>query len=126
MTGPDTGALATTRHATGRAELFSVPFREYERQFRQQFTGMCARSGFDPKNDITGIILNRWGHAYLTPLPGFFFGKDGKSAPGNLLRAAPFGRIAFANTDLSGVADHRSSIIEANRAVGQLLNQVLS
>ena len=37
-----------------------------------------------------------------------------------------FGRIAFANTDLSGVADHRSSIIEANRAVGQLLDQVLS
>jgi hypothetical protein len=93
---------------------------------RQQFTDMFARSGFDPKNDIAGIILNRWGHAYLTPLPGFFFGKDGKSAPGNLLRAAPFGRIAFANTDLSGVADHRSSIIEANRAVGQLLDQVLS
>jgi len=73
-----------------------------------------------------GIILNRWGRAYLTPPPGFFFGKDGKPAPGDLLRAAPFGRIAFANTDLSGVADHRSSIIEANRAVGQLLDQVLS
>ena len=85
---------------------------------------MFSRSGFDPKNDIAGIILNRWGHAYLTP--GFFFGKDGKPAPGDLLRAAPFGRIAFANTDLSGVADHRSSIIEANRAVGQLLDQVLS
>ena len=87
---------------------------------------MFSRSGFDPKNDIAGIILNRWGHAYLTPPPGFFFGKDGKPAPGDLLRAAPFGRIAFANTDLSGVADHRSSIIEANRAVGQLLDQVLS
>jgi spermidine dehydrogenase len=46
--------------------------------------------------------------------------------PLDLLRAAPFGRIAFAKTDLSGVADHRSSIIEANRAVGQLLDQVLS
>jgi spermidine dehydrogenase len=41
--------------------------------------------------------------------------------PLDLLRAAPFGRIAFAKTDLSGVADHRSSIIEANRVVGQLL-----
>ena len=109
----------------GRAELISTPFREYERQIRQQFTDMFAHSGFDAARDIAGIILNRWGHAYLSPAPGFFFGKDGKPAPGDVLRAAPFGRIAFANTDLSGVADHRSSIIEADRAVGQLLDQVL-
>ncbi len=110
----------------GRAELISTPFREYERQIRQQFTDMFASSGFDAARDIAGIILNRWGHAYLSPAPGFFFGKDGKPAPGDVLRAAPFGRIAFANTDLSGVADHRSSIIEADRAVGQLLDQVLA
>ena len=110
----------------GRAELLSIPFREYERRIRQQFTDMFVRSGFDPARDIAGVILNRWGHAYLTPPPGFFFGKNGQPAPGDVLRAAPFGRIVFANTDLSGVADHRSSIIEANRAVGQLLDQVLS
>ena len=110
----------------GRGELMSVPFREYERQIRQQFTDMFARTGFDASRDIAGIILNRWGHAYLSPAPGFFFGKNGKPAPGEVLRAAPFGRIAFANTDLSGVADHRSSIIEADRAVGQLLDQVLA
>jgi spermidine dehydrogenase len=110
----------------GRAELLSIPFREYERQIRQQFSDMFSHSGFEAGRDIAGIILNRWGHAYLTPPPGFFFGKDGKPAPGDVLRAAPFGRIAFANTDLSGVADHRSSIIEGNRAVEQLLDQVLS
>ena len=110
----------------GRTELISTPFREYERQIRQQFTEMFARSGFDAARDIAGIILNRWGHAYLSPAPGFFFGKDGQPAPGDVLRAAPFGRIAFANTDLSGVADHRSSIIEADRAVGQLLDQALA
>jgi spermidine dehydrogenase len=111
---------------TGRAELIFTPFRDYERQIRQQFSEMFARSGFDPARDIAGIILNRWGHAYLSPAPGFFFGKEGRPAPGDVLRAAPFGRIAFANTDLSGVADHRSSIIEADRAVGQILDQVLA
>jgi spermidine dehydrogenase len=110
----------------GRGELISIPFREYERQIRQQLTEMFSRSGFDASRDVAGIVLNRWGHAYLSPAPGFFFGKNGKPAPGDVLRAAPFGRIAFANTDLSGVADHRSSIIEANRAVEQLLEQVLS
>jgi spermidine dehydrogenase len=110
----------------GRAEIISTPFRDYEGQIRQQFTDMFARSGFDANRDMAGIILNRWGHAYLSPAPGFFFGKDGRPAPGEVLRAAPFGRMAFANTDLSGVMDHRYSILEADRAVGQLLDQVLA
>jgi spermidine dehydrogenase len=110
----------------GRGEMVSTPFREYERQIRRQLTEMFARSGFDAGRDIAGIILNRWGHAYASPAPGFYFGKDGKPAPGDVLRAAPFARIAFANTDLSGTPDHKSSILEADRAVEQLLDQVLS
>jgi spermidine dehydrogenase len=120
------GKTAEQQGHMGRAEMISTPFREYERQIRQQFTKMFARSGFDASRDIAGIILNRWGHAYASPAPGFYFGKDGKPAPGDVLRAAPFGRIAFANTDLSGTPDHKSSILEANRAVEQLLDQVLA
>jgi spermidine dehydrogenase len=110
----------------GRGEMLSTPFVEYERQIRQQFTAMFAATGFDARRDIAGIVLNRWGHAYLNPQPGFFFGRDGKPAPSEILRAAPFGRIAFANTDLAGIMDHRCSILEAQRAVGQLLDQVLA
>jgi hypothetical protein len=46
------------------------------------------------------------------------------STPQEILRNAPFGRIAFANTDLAGAMDHRYSIPEAQRAVGQLLDQM--
>jgi spermidine dehydrogenase len=120
------GKTAEEQGHMGRGELISTPFREYERQIRQQFTDMFAGSGFDASRDIAGIILNRWGHAYASPAPGFYFGKDGKPAPGDVLRAAPFGRIAFANTDLSGTPDHKSSIIEGNRAVEQLLDLVLA
>jgi spermidine dehydrogenase len=74
-----------------------------------------------PGGNIAGIILNRWGHAYLAPQPGFFFGKDGKRAPAELMRRHPFGRIAFANSDLSGIMDHRASIMEAHRAVQQVI-----
>ena len=119
------GKTAEQQGHLGRTELVSTPFREYERQIRQQFTDMFARTGFDAGRDIAGIILNRWGHAYASPAPGFYFGKDGKPAPGDVLRAAPFARIAFANTDLSGTPDHKSSILEGDRAVEQLLNQVL-
>jgi spermidine dehydrogenase len=110
----------------GRGEMLTTPFRDYERRIRQQFTEMFGSAGFDSERDIAGIVLNRWGHAYLNPQPGFFFGKDARPAPRDVLRRAPFGRIAFANTDLAGAMDHRYSILEAHRAVGQLLDQVLT
>jgi spermidine dehydrogenase len=110
----------------GRAEMLGVSFREYEQRIRAQFDAMFAHAGFDASRDIAAIILNRWGHAYLNPQPGFFFGSNGKPAPREILRSAPFGRIAFANTDLAGAMDHRYSILEAHRAVGQIVDQVLT
>jgi len=110
----------------GRAEMLMTSFLDYEKRIREQFTEMFSAAGFDAKRDIAGIILNRWGHAYLSPQPGFFFGKDGKPAPRQILREVPLGRIAFANTDLAGAMDHRYSILEAQRAVQQLFDQVLT
>jgi spermidine dehydrogenase len=106
-------------------ELLSTPFREYERRIRDQFSQMFSSAGFDARRDIAAIVLNRWGHAYLSPQPGFFFGTNGHPAPREVLRSAPFGRIAFANTDLAGAMDHRCSILEARRAVSQLFDSVL-
>jgi spermidine dehydrogenase len=105
----------------GRAELLGKSFARYERAFREQLGDMFAPGGFDPRRDIAAIILNRWGHAYVNPQPGFFFGVDGKPAPRDVLRDRPHGRIAFANTDLAGAMDHRNSIREADRAVKQVI-----
>jgi spermidine dehydrogenase len=104
----------------GRAQLLGTSFAQYERAFREQLGDMFAPGGFDPRKDIAGIILNRWGHAYVNPQPGFFFGTGGQPAPRDVLRQRPHGRIAFANTDLAGAMDHRNSIREAERAVNQL------
>jgi len=104
----------------GRTEMLGKSFAQYERELRQQLGDMFAQGGFDPRRDIAGIILNRWGHAYVNPQPGFFFGVDGKPAPRDVLRNTPHGRITFANTDLTGAMDHRNSILEADRAVKQL------
>jgi spermidine dehydrogenase len=107
----------------GRAELLSTPFREYERRITEQFSTMFSGTGFDARRDLSGIILNRWGHAYLSPQPGFFFGTDANPAPGEVLRNKPVGRVAFANSDLAGIMDHRTSILEAQRAVGQIIDR---
>ncbi len=119
------GEPLTTQVTRGRAELLATPFREYERRIREHLTAMFGRHGFDARRDIAAIILNRWGHAYLSPQPGFFFGTAGASAPGEVLRREAFGRIAFANSDLTGIMDHRTSILEARRAVEQLVGRLL-
>jgi spermidine dehydrogenase len=112
--------------ARGRMEMLSTSFRDYERRIREQFKEMFARSRFDARRDIAGIILNRWGHAYVNPQPGFFFGTGGRPAPREVLRRAPFGRMAFANTDLVGAMDQRNCFLEAQRAVKQILEGELT
>jgi spermidine dehydrogenase len=107
---------------TGRYTLMTTPFSVYEKQLRDLFTNMFGKQGFDGRRDLAGIILNRWGHAYLVPQPGFFFGRNGQPAPSELMRNHPFGRIAFANSDLSGIMDHRASITEGHRAVRQVVS----
>jgi hypothetical protein len=44
-----------------------------------------------------------------------------KDTADEILRHQPHGLIAFANSDLTGIMDHRTSILEAHRAVGQVL-----
>lgn len=119
------GLTAAEQGHRGRMELLSTSYHEYERMIREQMSEMFAASGFDANRDIAGIVLNRWGHAFINPQPGFFFGVNGKAAPRDALRNAPFGRIAFSHSDLAGAMDHRNAFMESNRAVGQLLNQVL-
>jgi len=116
------GLPTAEQGSKGRRELISTSFREYERRIRQQFNDTFSSSGFDPRADIAGIILNRWGHAFVNPQPGFMFGKNGKPSPGEILRKAPFGRIAFAHTDLTGDMEHHHAIEEGHRAVTQLLS----
>jgi spermidine dehydrogenase len=115
------GLSIAEQGSQGRAKLLGTSFAQYERAFREQLADMFAPGGFDPRRDVAGIILNRWGHAYVNPQPGFFFGLNGKPAPRDVLRNQAHGRIAFANTDLAGASDHRNSIREADRAVKQLI-----
>ncbi len=123
MTKP--GLPAAQQAHLGRAELISTPYAVYEQKVREQMTELFGASGFDAKRDIAGVILNRFGHAFIIPQPGFFFGADGKPAARDALRDGPFGRIAFSHSDLAGAMDHRNAFMESNRAVTQLLDRVL-
>ncbi|HEV8129643.1 MAG TPA: FAD-dependent oxidoreductase [Acidobacteriota bacterium] len=105
--------------ARGQTELLSTSYREYERQIRGQMLRLFGGAGFNPRKDIAGIILNRWGHAFVDPQPGFYFGKDGRPAPRDIIRR-PFGRIAFAHSELVGHQYWLGAIGEGRRAATQL------
>ena len=86
ITFEEPGLSATEQGIVGRTELLSTPFMEYERRLREQMFTLFGDAGFDPAEDIQGLVLNRWGHAYLAPGPGFFFGQNGISAPPDVIR----------------------------------------
>ncbi len=81
---------------------------------------MFSPHGFDPRRDIAGIITNRWGHAYVVPQPGFYFGRDGKPAPRDVVREG-YGRVRFGHSELSGFQLWTSGCDEGERAAKQVL-----
>jgi spermidine dehydrogenase len=115
------GLPAKQQGIAGRAEMLGTSFTDYERQIREQMSEMFASGGFDPARDIAGIVLNRWGHAYVNPGPGFRFGVNGKPAPPDVIRE-PLGRIAFGHSELRGHQYWSGAAGEGRRAVESLLD----
>ncbi len=107
----------------GRLELFSMKFREYEVLVREQLARMFSNQGFEPRRDIAGIVLNRWGHASIAPQPGYQFGVDGKRPPREVV-AKGYGRISFGHSEISGIQTWGTAVSRGMEAVRQLRNLV--
>lgn len=107
--------------SSGRMELLSKSYREYELDIRNQLVTLFGGHGFDPKRDIVGIVLNRWGHAYIAPQPGFYFGTGGEPAPKDIVDEG-YERIAFGHSEVTGFQGWISGYIQGNRAVEKILH----
>lgn len=103
-----------------RAELYATTYANYESQIVAHLRRLFSSAGFNARRDIAGIVLNRWGHAYVTPQPGFFFGKQGEPAPRDIIRRR-LGRIAFAHSELGGLQSWWGAATEGKRALQQVL-----
>ncbi|MGI9626790.1 MAG: NAD(P)-binding protein [Longimicrobiales bacterium] len=104
----------------GRAELLGTSYAAYERRIYRQMMRLFGSAGFNPDTDVAGLILNRWGHAYSVPYPGFYGGANG-TAPRDTLREN-HGRIAFAHSELDGLQHWGPAADEGRRAFTQLAN----
>lgn len=103
----------------GRMELFNRSYPDYEKLIIGQMLKLFGSAGFKPRTDVAGIILNRWGHAYSVPYPGFYGGKSTAAAPRDIIRRN-YGRIAFAHSELDGLQHWGPAADEGRRAYTQL------
>jgi len=108
--------------AKGRAELLYTSYADYEQKIVAQMLKLFGAAGFAPEKDIAGIILNRWGHAYSVPYPGFYGGASG-TAPRDILRKS-YGRIAFGHSELDGLQHYGPAADEGRRAFAQVWGAV--
>jgi spermidine dehydrogenase len=95
------GLSAREQEQRSQQDLMRTSFQEYEKHLRQDLARTLGPWGFDPEHDIAAIVLHRWAqHSYVFGYPGFF-------TSGVVERARkPFGRVAFAHTDL-----HKFSLV---------------
>ncbi|HKS77073.1 MAG TPA: NAD(P)-binding protein [Terriglobales bacterium] len=121
---PKPGLPVEAQGPAGRAELYGTSYAEFEHRIVEQLQRLFGRAGFDPRRDVAGIVLNRWGHAYYSPPPGFYFGKDGKPPPWKVLQERS-GRITFGHSEVSGTDQTwDSAASQGARAMTQLLEVI--
>ncbi|WP_166826530.1 FAD-dependent oxidoreductase [Thalassoroseus pseudoceratinae] len=72
----------------------------------------------DIRRLTTRVDVMRWGHAMIQPTPGLIWGPDRQAA------IEPYHGIAFANSDLSGVALFEEAFDQGNRAADWVANEL--
>ncbi len=118
------GEDRTVQGSIGREEMLSKSYAEYEAEIVGQMTDMFEDYGFEAERDIAGIIINRWGHAYISPQPGYHFDRDGKKSPINIVKEG-YGRVQFGHSELGGYMSHTIAINQGARAVRALKEKLV-
>ena len=109
------------RARTGRSEMMTQSFDDYEKDLRRLFTNMLGEHGFEFDRDVAAITVNRWPHGYASGQSPVFDPEypDGE-APHEVGRRG-LGRIAIANSDAEAEPLIHGAINQAKRAVDELI-----
>ncbi len=108
------------QNRAGQDELLSMRFEDFELKIRQQMARALAPGGFDAREDILAITVNRWPYGYA-------YTYDTLADPDVPFEQRPHvigrqrcGRVTIANSDAGAAAFTNQAIDEANRAVQEL------
>ncbi|HKU80693.1 MAG TPA: NAD(P)-binding protein [Candidatus Tumulicola sp.] len=121
---PQAGVPLQEQAVAGRVRLFSTSYAQFEAQIRDRLQSLLGPAGFDHRRDIGAIVLNRWGHAYIAPQPGFYFGPGGGPGPAAVVQRG-FGRISFGHSELQGRQNWPRACEEGKRAALQAAAHVV-
>ena len=115
------------QHRIGRADLLATTFETFERSIRDQLARSLGQGGFDPARDIVAIAVNRWPHGYAytyNPLydPVEWVYTSTNERPCVKARQ-PFGLITIANSDAAASPHTDAAMLEAHRAVQEVLQR---
>jgi len=113
------------QHLIGRRELLETSFETVERSLRDQLGRILQGGGFDPARDIVGITYNRWPHGYsytynslYDPMDWVFSSTDERPC---VVGRQAYGNISIANADAAASPHTDAAILEAHRAVQEIL-----
>ncbi|MEE9244139.1 MAG: NAD(P)-binding protein, partial [Mycobacterium sp.] len=115
------------QHRIGRQDLLSTTFETFERKLRDQLGRVLGGGGFDPGRDIVAIAVNRWPHGYAytynslyDPMEWVFTSTNARPC---VVGRQPFGQITIANSDAAASPHTDAAILEAHRAVQEVLQR---
>ena len=103
-----------------RAMMLKLNFADYEREIRTVLDGMLGPAGFDVKNDILAITVNRWPHGYSHDYLDLWDPDWPEGQAPHNIASQPFGNITIANSDAGADAYTHVAIDEAFRAIEEL------
>ena len=115
------------QYRAGRYDLLSTSLETFERKIRDQLARTLGGGGFDPAEDIVGITVNRWPHGYsytysslYDPLEWVYTSSPNRPC---VIARQPFGLISIANADAAASPHTDAAILEAYRAVTEVIDR---
>ena len=127
-TRPYEGLTNREQHRKGRYDILKLSFQDYEDKIIDHLSAMFG-SDFK-EEDLAGITVNRWAHGYSYEYNSlfdnaFFDGRMPESMNNeqypHVMGRKPIGNISIANSDAGGSAYVDAAIVQADRAVNELL-----
>ena len=113
---PNCAGKARGRNSTnsGRLEVYTTTFESYERKIREMLVRTIGAGGFDPAQDIVGIMINRWPHGYaytynslFEPMDWVYTQTDARPC---VAARKPFGLISIASYD-AAASPHTDAVM---------------
>jgi spermidine dehydrogenase len=119
------GMPARDQYRAGRANLMKYTFEDYKQKAYEQLERALGPGGFDTGRDVAGITINRWAHGYACGGNDLYDPEWSHAESPWVKGRQRFGRIAIANSDAAGVSMTQAAFDQANRAVKELLYDVV-